>query len=504
MNSKIWIVVGKFVILLLLVSCSDTPNILITLEPPLTATPVEMASWVTHPKARTGQELFIENCADCHGELGAGDGPLALSQQIPAPGNFRLGDQQVLTPQEWFETISYGRLERLMPPWTSINARDRWELAWYSYTLSYSEDLLNRGASLWFDQCSSCHVRDNDEAGKKINTTLNGSFRFQDLDYMSQISDVQLEEMIRYTHSEIIFNNAFDDRDLKSLTQFIRAESLGGFNYWAEADIPLPLETTRIDLPVSVPVDSSLSETDIQLIATFEGKMRDSWQAAAINRDRFAFFEIPIVEHWLYQARASNENVEFRSLKFTSDQLQEIRNLPVYAVTNGIRDLKQISLAIQLYPIESEEFGDFFQVTHAFRLTNASNSLYSESAFKAWQVPLPKSTSLVELGATSRHRLDSETSEIYGMQPVLPGAGEVVGLQYILPRSLLAVYDFHLPYGLQGALRILVPTEGWKLLGLDINMLEEEEINDRPYKVYGLDVQLEPGHVLRFGVVEED
>ena len=504
MNSEIWIVVGKFVILLLLVSCSDTPNILITLEPPLTATPVEMASWVTHPKAIAGQELFIENCADCHGELGAGDGPLAMSQQIPAPGNFRLGDQQVLTPQEWFETISYGRLERLMPPWTSINARDRWELAWYSYTLSYREDFLNRGASLWFDQCSSCHVRDNDEAGNKINTTLNGRFRFHELDYMSQISDVQLEEMIITTHSDIIFSNALDDRDLKSLTQFIRAESLGGSNYWAEADIPLPLEITRIDLTVSVPVELSFSETDIQLIAMVEGKIRESWQADAINGDQFSFDEIPIVEHWLYQARASNENVEFRSLKFTSDQLQEIRNLPVYAVTNGIRDLKQISLAIQLYPIESEEFGDFFQVIHAFRLTNASNSLYSESDSRAWQVPLPISASLIELGATSRHRLDSETREIYGIQPVPSGAGEIVGLQYVLPRNLLAVYDFHLPYGLQGALRILIPTKGWKLLGLDVNMLDEEEINDRPYKVYGLDVQLEPGHVLRFGVMEED
>lgn len=490
--------------LLLLVSCSDTPNILITLEPPLTATPVEMASWVIYPKAIVGQELFKENCADCHGELGAGDGPLALSQHIPAPGNFRLGDQQVLTPQEWFETISYGRLERLMPPWTSLNAQERWELTWYSYTLAYSEDLLDRGASIWFDYCSSCHVSDDDVAGIEINTSLNSGFRFLDLDYMSQISDIQLEEMIISTHPEIILRNTLDAPDLKVLTQFIRTESLGGLNYWAETDIPLPLETPRINLTVSVPVELSFSETDIQLVATVEGRIRESWQAVAINGDKFSFHEIPIVEHWLYQARASNENFEFRSLKFTSDQLQEVHNLPIYAVTNGIRDLKQMSLAIQLYPVESEEFGDFFQVIHAFRLTNESKSLYSESDTKAWQVPLPNGASLVELGATNRQRLDSETSEIYGIHPVLPGAGEVVGLQYVLPRNLLAVYDFHLPYGLQGPLRVLVPAEGWELLGLDTNLLEVEEINDRLYKVYGSDVHVEPGQVLRFGVLEED
>ena len=503
MICKIWKFVGNILIPLILVSCSDTPNILITLEPPLTATPVEMASWVTYPKAIVGQELFIENCADCHGDLGAGDGPLALSQQIPAPGNFRLGDQQVFTPQEWFETISYGRLERLMPPWTSLNTQERWELAWYSYTLAYREDLLDRGASIWFDYCSSCHVSDDDAVGIKINTSVNSSFSIRDLDYMSQISDIQLEDMIISTHPEVILGNALDDRDLKGLIHFIRAESLGGQNYWADIDIPLPLEIPRIDLTVSVPVELSFSKTDIQLVATVEGRIRESWQAAANNGGKFSFHEIPIMEHWLYQARASNVNVEFRSLIFTSDQLQEIQNLPIYAMTNGIRDLKQMSLAIQMYPVESEEFGDFFQVIHAFRLTNESKSLYSESDSKVWQVPLPNGASLVELGATTRHRLDSETSEIYGIQPVLPGAGEVVGLQYVLPRNLLAVYDFHLPYGLQGPLRILIPAEGWELLGLDTNLLEEEEINDRLYKVYGSDVQVEPGHVLRFGVLEE-
>lgn len=490
-------------LLLFLVACSDAPDILITLQPPLTATPVELASWLPKPSAKVGEELFAEHCAACHGATGEGDGPLVVNQQIPAPRNFRLGEQRSLSPQAWFDVITYGKLDRFMPPWTSLSAVERWQLAWYSYTLFYREDELQRGEAIWQELCESC----SDLDGPLKDTTGNTPFLSElnrDLDAMSRWSDEQLEEMISKEVADVIPTPALDEHDLQQLTQYLRLESLGGADYWMGYEHPPPYPWVSGDVVVSLPLVPQISNITVRIRASVDGETRDMWRADSIDADQARFNDLPLVDHWHYQALIELEDAEFRSLHYTSEQLRELQSIPVHRITAKYGALEQESLALQFYPLNSQELGELFQVTQALKLINRSEDLFSESEAIAWQIPLPSGARRVEIGAAARHRLDQDALAVYGFQPILAGAGEVVGVQYLVQRNVLAVYDYPLPYGLYGALRILIPAEGWQVLGLDLTDLGEEEINERIYRVYGAEVTYEPGHVIRFGIQAGD
>ena len=75
---------GPALLLLLtvaLTACSGLagePQVLATLTP-VPRAPADLAS---------GARIFAARCSSCHGSSGAGDGELALSGAIPAPGNF--------------------------------------------------------------------------------------------------------------------------------------------------------------------------------------------------------------------------------------------------------------------------------------------------------------------------------------------------------------------------------------------------------------------------------
>lgn len=83
-----------------------------------------------------GKELFVTNCASCHGEKGMGDGPAGLALKAR---NFH-------NESEWkngfksaqiFGTLTAGL--NLMPSFSTLAADDRWALAHYVRTMTPSK-----------------------------------------------------------------------------------------------------------------------------------------------------------------------------------------------------------------------------------------------------------------------------------------------------------------------------------------------------------------------------
>ncbi len=73
-----------------------------------------------------GRTLFIQNCIQCHGESGRGDGPLAPSLRIP-PAN--LYDHVPYHPDEFFFSIITNGYSGIMPAFgSSISEEDRWNI----------------------------------------------------------------------------------------------------------------------------------------------------------------------------------------------------------------------------------------------------------------------------------------------------------------------------------------------------------------------------------------
>jgi len=82
---------------------------------------------VTEEGLAAARDLYLENCARCHGEKGKGDGPEAPMQSVK-PADFTNGQMMSeMADGEIFYRISEGR--RPMPPFKrTLSEEQRWEL----------------------------------------------------------------------------------------------------------------------------------------------------------------------------------------------------------------------------------------------------------------------------------------------------------------------------------------------------------------------------------------
>ncbi|MEO1066560.1 MAG: c-type cytochrome [Pseudomonadota bacterium] len=84
---------------------------------------------------QTGQALFLENCAACHGVTGRGDGELA-ADMTEKPKNLALSSKSALLPGRLAAVIKYGAGEGAMPAFGDALSDDTiWALDHYIATL---------------------------------------------------------------------------------------------------------------------------------------------------------------------------------------------------------------------------------------------------------------------------------------------------------------------------------------------------------------------------------
>lgn len=90
------------------------------------------------PSFTRGETLYGENCVQCHGETGRGDGRRA-AELNPKPRSFH--DPEVmggLTPARAFSALTDGIEGTSMASFGLLSPSDRWSLAFYVHTLRYS------------------------------------------------------------------------------------------------------------------------------------------------------------------------------------------------------------------------------------------------------------------------------------------------------------------------------------------------------------------------------
>lgn len=107
-----------------------------------------------------GAQVYAEHCAACHGETGNADGP--MTAQVPegyTVPKFNTPDRaRAASPQQWFATVTQGRLENFMPPFgEKLSPTQRWNVVAYLYALSTPPDVIAQGETLYAANCASCH-----------------------------------------------------------------------------------------------------------------------------------------------------------------------------------------------------------------------------------------------------------------------------------------------------------------------------------------------------------
>jgi mono/diheme cytochrome c family protein len=115
---------------------------------------------VEPPDPAAGAAIFAEKCAPCHGETGLGDGPQGaqLGVNVPALGTAELA--RLAAPAAWYNTVTQGRMDKFMPPFTSLTDNERWEVVSYAFSLSAPPDQIAAGKAIYEANCAECHGAD--------------------------------------------------------------------------------------------------------------------------------------------------------------------------------------------------------------------------------------------------------------------------------------------------------------------------------------------------------
>jgi high-affinity iron transporter len=111
---------------------------------------------VTHPKVlpnlETAKAVYDQNCAQCHGETGRGDGPAGETMQPkePKPANFLDADLMGgLSAFKAFSTTSFGIQGTGMPNFSALSEGARWKAGFYVLSLRFSPQQSAAGKKLY-------------------------------------------------------------------------------------------------------------------------------------------------------------------------------------------------------------------------------------------------------------------------------------------------------------------------------------------------------------------
>lgn len=87
------------------------------------------------PDLKSAEQLYATSCAICHGADGRGGTPVAATLAVK-PANFQDPERMNgLTPYKAFNTLTFGLANTPMPSFSVMSEQERWDLAFYVFTL---------------------------------------------------------------------------------------------------------------------------------------------------------------------------------------------------------------------------------------------------------------------------------------------------------------------------------------------------------------------------------
>jgi high-affinity iron transporter len=107
------------------------------------------------PTLAEGHKLYLENCAQCHGETGGGDGPgrTSMNPKAPPPANFTDGEFMTgLSPFKAYNTATFGVENTAMASFSALSDEQRWQVAFYVMSLRFSQAQAALGQTLIEDK----------------------------------------------------------------------------------------------------------------------------------------------------------------------------------------------------------------------------------------------------------------------------------------------------------------------------------------------------------------
>jgi len=182
---------------------------------------------VQPPALARGAAVFKEQCIQCHGATGRGDGPKARHLEGPPPAD--LADRTSMadvSPVDAYRKVTIGVAGTAMPEFEeSLSPEDRWAVATYIATLRTDEGTARAGATLYAAKCATCHGATGGGDGPFASSISVRLPALRDLAVQGPLTDRDLEQLVLHRRPGVPMPGvvrALNPRQVSSLVAFLR------------------------------------------------------------------------------------------------------------------------------------------------------------------------------------------------------------------------------------------------------------------------------------------
>lgn len=427
---SVWILAAAFA----LGACSGLggePEIVATVAPRNASTTDIPVSGEWQPDLSEGARIFQERCTECHGAGGDGLGELVKAGSVERP--LDMTDRKLValkSPLDWYEVITKGRIEKLMPPWeNALSDDERWDVTLYSYTLNYDEELLAAGERLWRERCVGCDlpaaippVFSDREYGATLNReNFDGALNAEEIDAVVGYARLKSLETGDDASKRLETGDDASKRNEASLG-VIRGQVQHGT---AGGIVPTG---TRIQLRYgNQAAGYSLAETSID------------------EDQRFSLADVPLRRDFSYVLGAVYEGRLFSKglPEVSAAESVPAQTLTIYDLTTDPRVVEAAQIDLYLEAVAWEDWGPGLYVSQSVRFRNSSDRLYTSGrAFDDGReavllLQFPQGARALSGDQGGRYvlieNLDNLPNSVIDTLPVAPGADHQIVLEYFLP-----------------------------------------------------------------------
>lgn len=512
-------------------------------RPPAVETPVPVGSGTVYPLVppdpQQGQAIYVEKCLPCHGENGMGDGPQAANLPNPAApiGSPELARQA--KPVDWFSIVSAGNLERFMPGFSgSLDARQRWDVVAYTYSLSITQDELETGKAVYAANCADCHGSSGRGDGTQAASLSKKPSDWLAQSQLAQLSAEDIVTVITNGKGEMPAFDQLDEQERWALAGFVRSLSFAPADGSQVAEAPLPAESPTNDASSTNPSDSESGsaegaagdegeepEGSVPVVGTINiggkvtnasggGSLPEGMQVylqaydgmspafeitEEVSADGSYLFEgVEFSPSFVYIARVETGEMTFNSdILHGQDVTSEQVDLPIeiYDTTTDASVLK----ADRLHVFFDFEQPGKVQVVELFIISNPTDMIVIPASMNqpALAFDLPEGATNLQFENGELGQRFVETPNGFGdLMVVSPGQGQhQILFAYDLPYDRKLDLNLHTPLLVDAAV-VMVPPTGPRLSSERLADAGERNVQGMAFRMYQATGALPPGSTL--------
>lgn len=437
----------------------------------------------TLPNSRSGRALFAENCAACHGETGRGDGPTAAS--LPGPPTAFADPNAVWerSPAELFHTAKFGRIEKLMPPWSNrLSDGQIWNAVAYAWDLHTDQLAVETGGLLYAGACAECHGDTGAGDGPNGGDVLSD---FSDTRYAMAVSQAGWLAGWQAAHPEV--GADFSDDQQRTVLEFVRT-----FSYtpvWAAAYKPgSGVLNGRVEQGTADGATVEGIEVVLEGFVDFEPVV--AFTATVSTDGSFAFVDLSTDPSVVYFASATLEGISYSSpiLMYGAGESSLETTVSVYEPTD---DDSAITIERAHWIVDSQPGALVIGQIYAYG--NSSDRAFTGKTVEGTEISVTVAISLPpgaveitfengELGG----RFQQVGHTIYDTAPVVPGAGtRQIIVRYALPYNGTSTeFAGSLPYPAQSLNLLVSELPGMAIEVTGLASMGAQDIQGEVYQMW--------------------